>query len=126
METLKGIAKGSCPVCGKGKIFKTNYQWYKTPEMNKSCPHCHFVYEKEPGFFWGAMYVSYGIGIAVSLAIFGLCQFIFTDPFDLRIIPLVTLSLLSISLINYRYSRIIWIYLFAPKKNNDLTVSIED
>lgn len=32
-------------------------------EMNATCPVCGHRFEREPGFFQGAMYVSYGLGI---------------------------------------------------------------
>jgi uncharacterized protein (DUF983 family) len=38
-----------CPVCGKGKIFQG---WLKTYER---CPVCHFTYEREPGYYTGAI-----------------------------------------------------------------------
>lgn len=57
-----------CPVCGKGKIFKG---WFKTYER---CPECGFVYEREPGYYTGAMAVNLVVSellitaIAVPLA----------------------------------------------------------
>ncbi len=41
-----------CPVCGQGKIFAGVFKTY--PE----CPVCHFVYEREPGYYTGAMAVN--------------------------------------------------------------------
>ncbi len=41
-----------CPVCGRGKIFSG---WFKTYER---CPVCNFAYEREPGYYTGAMAVN--------------------------------------------------------------------
>ncbi len=41
-----------CPVCGKGKIFRGFFKTYER------CPVCHFVYEREPGYYTGAMAVN--------------------------------------------------------------------
>jgi len=41
-----------CPVCGRGKIFSG---WFKTYER---CPYCNFAYEREPGYYTGAMAVN--------------------------------------------------------------------
>jgi len=41
-----------CPVCGKGKIFQGFLQ------THERCPVCHFVYEREPGYYTGAMAVN--------------------------------------------------------------------
>jgi len=41
-----------CPVCGRGKIFKG---WIKTYER---CPVCNFAFEREPGYYTGAIAVN--------------------------------------------------------------------
>jgi uncharacterized protein (DUF983 family) len=41
-----------CPVCGKGKVF---VGFFKTHEH---CPVCQFVYEREPGYYTGAIAVN--------------------------------------------------------------------
>lgn len=38
-----------CPVCGKGKVFAGIFKTYER------CPVCHFIYEREPGYYTGAM-----------------------------------------------------------------------
>ena len=47
--------------------------------MNPTCPVCAHRFEREPGFFQGAMYVSYGIGI-VYLGLLGLVANAFVAP----------------------------------------------
>ena len=57
-----------CPVCGRGKIFKG---WFKTYEL---CPACNFAFEREPGYYTGAMAINLVVSelliaaIAVPLA----------------------------------------------------------
>ncbi len=57
-----------CPVCGRGKIFKG---WIKTYER---CPACNFAFEREPGYYTGAIAVNLVVSefliavIAVPLA----------------------------------------------------------
>jgi uncharacterized protein (DUF983 family) len=41
-----------CPVCGKGKIFAGFIKTYER------CPVCGFTYEREPGYYTGAMAVN--------------------------------------------------------------------
>lgn len=41
-----------CPVCGKGRIFAGIFKTYE------SCPFCHFVFEREPGYYTGAIAVN--------------------------------------------------------------------
>ena len=38
--------------------------------MPKNCPVCGQPTEKEPGFYYGTGYVSYAIGVAISIATF--------------------------------------------------------
>ena len=57
-----------CPVCGRGKIFKG---WIKTYER---CSVCNFAFEREPGYYTGAVAVNLVVSellitvIAVPLA----------------------------------------------------------
>lgn len=49
------IARGlrqRCPICGKGKLFR---RWFT---MYDACPNCHFVYEREEGYFTSAMAIN--------------------------------------------------------------------
>ena len=61
--TLKNL----CPNCEQGAIFSGL-------SMNEACPHCGFRFYREPGYFLGAMILSYfassGLGIALMLVLF--------------------------------------------------------
>ena len=35
--------------------------------MNQRCPVCQLLFEREPGYFLGAMYISYGMATACLL-----------------------------------------------------------
>jgi uncharacterized protein (DUF983 family) len=65
---LKRGLRQRCPVCGRGKIFKG---WIKTYEH---CPVCGFAFEREPGYYTGAVAVNLVVSdlliavIAVPLA----------------------------------------------------------
>ncbi len=51
-----------CPECGEGKIFDS--RWH----MNPNCPKCGLKFERGPGYFTGAMYFSYALGIPIITA----------------------------------------------------------
>jgi uncharacterized protein (DUF983 family) len=36
--------------------------------MYERCPHCELRFEREPGYFVGAMYLNYGLTVAVVIA----------------------------------------------------------
>ena len=48
----------------------------KVLKMNDNCSHCGLKYQIEPSFFYGAMYVSYGLNVAVGIAAF-IISFVF-------------------------------------------------
>jgi uncharacterized protein (DUF983 family) len=57
---LYGPAKLRCPRCHEGKLFKTPTFSYSKPfEMPERCSHCGLDYWPEPGFYYGAMFISY-------------------------------------------------------------------
>jgi len=85
--------------------------------MYDNCPECRLKYEKEPGFFYGAMYVSYALTVAlwvgvaiISFGIFSFSPWVFLG-FG------ISLLLILIPLI-YRLSRVIWMNIFIHYKSN--------
>lgn len=111
METLlKSIVKEKCPKCGHGNVFlsKGNAFLFETPKMNISCSDCSFKFEKEPGYFIGAMYVSYGLGLLEMVIAWLLAMSLGIDM-EYAIYGLMILIILM-SAFNYRKARIIWMY----------------
>jgi uncharacterized protein (DUF983 family) len=51
-----------CPRCGTGAVFEG---WIR---MRSGCPVCRLVFEREPGYFVGAIYVNYGVTAMLMLA----------------------------------------------------------
>ena len=56
-----------CPRCRKGPIFEPR-RGLRLPHMYPYCPECGLKYEREHGYFLGAMYISYGLGLVVIAA----------------------------------------------------------
>lgn len=83
--------------------------------MNTECSNCATNFEKEPGFFYGAMYVSYALAIAESVGIFILCQLFFERFLDPAMIIFILAGIALFSTTNYKLSRVIWVYLFIKK-----------
>ena len=69
---LNSILTGSCPRCQKESMYTDNnlLHFSKLLKMNSHCSHCGLKYQMEPSFFYGAMYVSYGLNVAVGIAAF--------------------------------------------------------
>jgi hypothetical protein len=51
----------------------------KILKMHNNCSHCGFQYQIEPSFFYGAMYVSYGLNVAIGIATFIISHIIFNS-----------------------------------------------
>jgi uncharacterized protein (DUF983 family) len=84
--------------------------------MNKTCSHCGLQYEREPGFFYGAMYISYMLSVGILLVSGTIVYFVGNDP-DLWVyITTVVIVSLLLYPINFRLSRILFIHLFAGMK----------
>jgi len=49
-----------CPRCHEGDLFETEtFSFQKSFDMHDKCPHCNLNYMPEPGFYYGAMFISY-------------------------------------------------------------------
>lgn len=113
-NSIVHILNNDCPHCLKGKVFneKSIFFNFGFPKMNEYCSHCNYKFEKEPGYFFGAMYVNYGLTVAQGIATYVIAQFFFTETFDLRIIPIIAVVIIAMASINLRLSRLLWIYMF--------------
>jgi uncharacterized protein (DUF983 family) len=108
------ILRNDCPNCKNGKVFRDKSFYFSIgfPKMNPFCSNCNFKFEKEPGYFFGAMFVNYALGVGEGLITYFIAHPFFEETFDLRIIPIISIVLLLLSCLNIRLSRMIWIYLF--------------
>jgi hypothetical protein len=84
--------------------------------MNAACPYCGVRLEPEPGFYQGAMYVSYGFTIAVMVVISLLIYYFVDNASEWLYIGIVVAVMLLLVPLNYRFSRIVFLYLFGGLK----------
>jgi len=111
------IVNAKCPRCRVGNVFTGPTYGFRIQKMNEVCPHCQLKFEREPGYFYVSMFVSYALNVAemitVSVAayIFGL-QLEYENLWYFVAILFGTTVLFSP--FNYRYSRIILLYWLSP------------
>ncbi|HSJ12055.1 MAG TPA: DUF983 domain-containing protein [Gillisia sp.] len=122
MRFLKGtklysIITGTCPVCQEESMYKEEnpYKMHKLFAMHERCSHCGTKYKMEPSFFFGAMYVSYALGVAVSVAAFIITYFFFDGGLVATFIA-ITATLVVLMPLLIRISRNIWINMFLHYK----------
>ena len=108
------VLSGLCPQCRKGKIFsKPFYSQTGFDDMYEHCPHCGLRYEVEPGYFIGAMYVSYAVSGGVALVLGFMLFYLFGDPAGWVYAAVVAGAVLLIVPINFRISRVVWLHYVA-------------
>jgi hypothetical protein len=104
-----------CPKCRKGPLFQSG-QISKPGSlfsMHSACPHCKQSFEPEPGFYFGAMFVSYGINTALFITAWVALLIIYPNySLGLLLGILVAVVLLSLPF-SFRLSRSIWLALFV-------------
>ncbi|MDJ0645681.1 MAG: DUF983 domain-containing protein [Flavobacteriaceae bacterium] len=86
--------------------------------MYAKCENCRFEYSREPGFFFGAMYVSYALTIIEALIVFILSKILLGENQLILKFAIIVGTIVLLSFFNLRLSRIIWIYIFSKLDNS--------
>jgi uncharacterized protein (DUF983 family) len=100
---IAAILLQRCPRCREGRMFRGMFA------MNDPCPVCGLVFEREPGYFFGAMYFSYAIAVAILIPAFFLLQALLPGRSDFLIAFLAALIYLPLAPMVFRYSRVLWV-----------------
>lgn len=111
---LYSIIKVKCPRCHDGNMFppKTLYSFSRFAKMYKNCPCCGQNFEPEPGFYFGAMFISYAFSAAIFLTVWLILISLVDDVSAGMFISTVLIVVLLLLPIIFRLSRAIWINIF--------------
>ncbi|MFN0203949.1 MAG: DUF983 domain-containing protein [Bacteroidia bacterium] len=107
------LLSGKCPACREGDIF--TYPLKRIThfaEMNKNCPHCTSTLEPEPGFYFGAMFVSYALSV-ILFVVMWTALYVFWNPSDLVYVVVIGLGAILFTPISFRVSRVLFLYWFG-------------
>lgn len=125
MNFLKGtkiysMLTGCCPVCHEESMYKESnpYKLSNTLEMHERCSHCDTKYKIEPSFFYGAMYVSYPVGIAFAVAAFVISHWVLKLNLVISFFAIAGTMIVFLPVI-LRLSRNIWINFFMHYKKRE-------
>ncbi|GAB3236002.1 hypothetical protein GCM10027346_26230 [Hymenobacter seoulensis] len=113
-SALLGILQQRCPRCHQGPLFThsaANLAHFT--EMPAACPVCGQVYEPEPGFYWGAMYISFAFSTGIMLVVGFAVYYLLGDPDTWVYISAVAVVSLLLTPLSLRYSRTLMLYLFG-------------
>jgi uncharacterized protein (DUF983 family) len=111
---LNSILTGSCPRCQKESMYldQNLLHFTKLLKMKENCSHCGLKYQIEPSFFYGAMYVSYGLNVAVMIVVFLIAFFVFNAKVTETFIAIIATLIVLFPIIT-RLARNIYINMFV-------------
>jgi uncharacterized protein (DUF983 family) len=114
---FKSFIQGKCPRCRNGKVFNGPAYSFRIQKMNENCPACQLKFEREPGYFYVAMFVSYALNI-VQMVLVGIASYKFglalTYENLWHYLGVLLASTILFAPFNFRYSRIILLYWLTP------------
>ncbi|MBR9844907.1 MAG: DUF983 domain-containing protein [Algicola sp.] len=116
---IYSIFTGACPKCHQESMYKTKnpYVLSDVLKINEKCSNCNTRYRLEPSFFYGSMYVSYGVGIAFAVAAF-IISYLFLKTSLMTAFISIVITMVVFGPIIMRLSRNIWINLFMSYDKN--------
>src|SRR5438128_12524856 len=88
---LKRGLKLKCPNCGLGSLYRSPFR------MNPSCLHCDLVFEREQGYFIGAIYINV-IATETTLLLTVLIYGLITGTITTRILTILFVLAIALPL----------------------------
>ena len=116
---LYSISTMTCPQCQESHMMVGNpYRFSTMGEVKNKCDVCGLNLKPEPGFYYGAMYVSYGLGVAIFVSIWASCTWFFDNVGVWTQISLILIALIGLGPYLYALSKVIWANIFFSYKAN--------
>ncbi len=111
---LYSILNSKCPQCREGDFFENKFSFnvLKTTKAKEKCNHCNLKFMREPSFFYGAMYVGYGLSVALAVAFYVISTVFFKLSMRQSLL-VITIGLFALAPWSLRLARVIWIHLFV-------------
>ena len=108
VSAMQGILHQLCPRCRAGKIFRKSVWLF--PGMYARCPTCGLKFEREDGYFLGAMYIGYGLGVGVIAVLAALVWDLLRWPL-MRSVEAGIVLFLPLAPVLTWMARVLWIYM---------------
>ena len=102
-----------CPRCGAGKLFRRGLA------MHDRCRVCGDRFEREQGYFVGAMYINYGVTVLVIVPGYFALEWWTTITLGRQLAVWGVVGIL-LPVIFFRHSRGLWLgfdYIFNPAED---------
>jgi uncharacterized protein (DUF983 family) len=115
---LYSIFRFKCPRCHEGDLYKTSLvEMQGIYNMHDRCPKCGQHFEMEPGFYWGAMYIGYGLSSAYMLSAMVLFLFVFDLTVNQSFAAAIAGGVVIVPVVA-RLARAIWINIYVKYDPN--------
>ena len=101
---LSAIARQRCPRCREGRVFRGILN------MRERCEVCGLVFEREHGYFTGAIVVGYAIAVPLLALLTAGVWLIGRWPLEWTLVVADLVFLIAVPAI-FQYSRVIWMHL---------------
>jgi uncharacterized protein (DUF983 family) len=108
VSAASGILHQLCPRCRSGKIFKRSLWLF--PSMYERCLFCDLKFEREDGYFLGAMYIGYGLAL-VTIAVLATLIWFFLRWSLINAVIGGLILFLPLTPFLTVMARVLWIYL---------------
>lgn len=117
ISKLEAVIQCKCPRCREGAIFTGHMYALKAQGTNEFCPVCNLRFEREPGFFYVAMFISYAMNVAEMITISVAAYILGLDLVYENLwvyAGIILVGVLLFSPFNYRYSRVFLLHWLTP------------
>ena len=113
---MYSVLHNKCPKCHEGDFFVNSgpFKFKNNLKIYEKCSNCNLKYMLEPSFFYGAMYVSYALTVALAIFIF-VISYLLGFGLITSFISIVVALILFLP-ITMRLSRILYINMFVHYK----------
>ncbi len=108
------VVHARCPRCRRGAMFTTTMYGFRSQQMNKTCPHCGLEFEREPGYFYVAMLISYAMFVAEMVTLAVALHVLTGSNNPWLYIAVIMTTGIILSPFNFRYSRVILLHWLTP------------
>lgn len=117
ISKLQAIIECKCPRCRRGPIFSGNTYSLKGQVTNEYCTHCNLRFERETGFFYVAMFISYAMNVAEMIAL-SVAAYLFGVALVYEnlwvYVAVIVAGVFLFAPLNYRYSRVLLLHWLTP------------
>ena len=104
LAMLGHVLRLKCPRCGVGVLYQKPFR------MHVHCPHCDLKFEREPGYYVGAIYINYAATVGIAVPGFFLLDVFTSMNIDQQLMLWVPFAVVF-PLLFFHHARALWLVL---------------